>query len=109
MRRVSRRVIVSAVVTAALAGIAGVAYASSITTPSTNPFTVPSDGAGNPLPFDVVATGFTPGQQIFVTQCDGKSPADPNWTVASDCDFGLAPGPVSADQNGTATFSGTHQ
>lgn len=87
---------------------AGVAFAGTITSPSGPTFAVPGDGAGNPLPFDVTATGFTPGQQIFVTQCDGLSPSDPNWSVATDCDFGTAPGPVPADENGAVTFTGTH-
>ena len=36
----------------------GAAWAGTITTPSTNPFVVPGDAAGQPLSFTIVATGY---------------------------------------------------
>src|SRR5262249_37431714 len=85
---------------------AGVASAGTVTTPSSSPFTVPGDATGKPKPFTVVASGFSPGTNVFITQCDGRNPTDPTWTVGLDCDFGLAPGPVNVNASGVATFSG---
>jgi hypothetical protein len=77
--------------------------ATAITQPNTNPFHVPGNPAGTPQPFQVVATGFTPGGNVSVEQCDGVDPASPTWSIA-DCDPGSSPAPVSADVNGVATF-----
>jgi len=103
-RRLTRLVAISA---AMFFVVAGVAYAAtSITTPVGTPFVVPGDGSGNPLPFTVVATGYTAGAQVFVEQCDGVSPAAPGWSATENCDLGTSPAPATADQNGTATFDG---
>src|SRR5205807_1023011 len=63
---------------------AGVAFAGTVTTPSSSPFTVPGDVGANPLPFTVVASGYTPGVNVLITQCDGLDPTDSNWSVAID-------------------------
>src|SRR3974390_101583 len=103
-----------AVVCATLVGVvlalSGVALATSITQPSVSPFVVAGDGAGNPLPFTIVATGFSAGHQVFVEQCDGVPTSAQGWNPLTNCDLSSSPAPVIADQNGTATFdaSGAH-
>ncbi len=104
---VRRLVGVAVLVAAALLIVGGVAFgATQITTPGTSPFAIPGDGAGNPLPIDVVATGYQAGQNVFIEQCDGVDPSTPAWSVAIDCDFGFSPSPAIADNNGTASFVG---
>src|SRR5690242_3167801 len=116
LRRVPRRGLVAAIAVAVLIGTAGVAFATSITTPSTSPFAIPGDvsaSVGNPVGVDVVATGFNDQQNVFLTQCDGNDPAGQGWSVTNDCDFGNAPGPATAvspdpaNPIGTATASFT--
>ncbi len=108
-RRVSRRGLVAAIAGAVLVGTAGVAFASQITQPNTSPFAIPGDVSatvGNPVAVDVVATGFNDNQNVFIEQCDGKDPADPTWSVANDCDFGLSPSPaIAVGNNGSAVAS----
>jgi hypothetical protein len=90
-------------------GTTSVAFATQITQPGTSPFAIPGDVSatvGAPQAIDVVATGFTSGQNVFIEQCDGKDPSDATWSVGNDCDFGLAPSPSIADSNGTASFTG---
>ena len=66
MRVRSRRVAVVAVgAVIGLVGLAGAAFAS-ITQPTGSPFVVPGDGAGNPVAFTVIATGFTAGSLVSV-------------------------------------------
>jgi hypothetical protein len=105
MRSSSRRAaafVASALI--CLVGLAGVAWASTITQPTGPTFVVPGDGAGNPLPFTVVANGFTPTAQVFVEQCDGTSPTVKGWSPTSNCDLGTSPSPVTVDDSGKATF-----
>src|SRR5689334_3606678 len=92
-------------------GLASAASAGTIQTPSTNPFVVPGDVNGNPLSFTVVATGFNPGQNIFVEQCDGVPHTAPGWDPTLNCDNGASNAPVIADGSGTATFTtpGQHE
>jgi LPXTG-motif cell wall-anchored protein len=106
---VSRLLRLALMVVAVIGVGAAVASAATVTTPASSPFVVPGDAAGNPQPFTVQASGFVPGTTIFITQCDGVAPSDPAWTVGLDCDFGSAPGGVTADPSGVATFSGAHQ
>jgi hypothetical protein len=97
------RVIVLAVVGVVV--LDGVAFAATITQPTGNPFVVPGDANGNPLPFTIVATGYTAGSQVFVEQCDGVLPTAPGWSPTIDCDNGTSPAAAIASANGTATFS----
>ena len=109
LRKVSRRGLAAAITGAVLIGTASVAFATQITQPSTSPFAVPGDAtptAGNPQAVDVVATGFTADQNVFIEQCDGKDPSDPTWSVAIDCDFGLSPSAAIANAQGEADFVG---
>jgi hypothetical protein len=91
-----------AVVAAVLAPTA--AFASTVTIPSTNPFKVPSDTLGHPVPFTIAATGFTAGAQVFVEQCDGTPPTTAGWDPTINCDAGSAPAPAIADNSGKALF-----
>jgi hypothetical protein len=96
---VPRRGLVATIATAVLIGTASVAFATTITTPSTSPYAIPGDVSptvGNPVGVDVVATGFNDQQNVFLTQCDGNDPAGQGWSVTNDCDFGDAPGPTTA-------------
>ena len=84
--------------------VAGVASAATIVQPSTNPFSVPADGAGNPAPFTVQATGYSPGATVFVEICDGLASTTPGWDPTLNCDLGTSPAAAIADQTGKATF-----
>ena len=93
---------------AAVAGIlmlAVPAYAGSVTTPSSNPFTVPGDTAGTPQSFTITATGYTPGTLVYVEQCDGTPSTAPGWQPTENCDLGTSPAGKIADTNGTVTFT----
>ena len=48
--------------------------ATSITAPTSNPFVVPKDAGGNPVPFTVSAAGFAATSNVFIEQCDGVTP-----------------------------------
>ncbi|MCU1454091.1 MAG: hypothetical protein JWN46_2237 [Acidimicrobiales bacterium] len=80
------------------------ALAGNITTPSTNPFTVPGDTTGAPQAFTVTGSGFTAGQQIYVEQCDGVAPTTPGYQVTTHCDLGSSPSAAIADSSGNVTF-----
>jgi hypothetical protein len=78
-----------------------------ITEPTAGPIHVALDPAGKPVPFTIVAKGFSAGHLVFIEQCDGRPPSAPNWTPARDCDVGGAPAPVIVDSQGNARFSAT--
>jgi hypothetical protein len=79
--------------------------ATSITTPSSNPFTVPGDALGHPQSFTIVASGFPQGpSSVSVEQCDGVSPASVGWDPLTHCDQNTAPAKVDVGSNGIATF-----
>ena len=100
--RLACAVLTTATVVAATATTAGAAP--QITAPSTNPYVVQSAGAGKLAPFTVTATGFRPGQQVFIEQCDGLAITDPHWTPSIDCDAGTSPAPVFTPPSGTVVF-----
>lgn len=103
MRRPMRFAAFIAVIAGTLA-MSGPAFASTVTIPSTNPFSVPTNSLGQPVPFTVSASGFTPGQPVFVEQCDGVPSTAVTWSPISDCDLGSSPSSVIADANGRVTF-----
>lgn len=108
MRSGSRRIIVfAASAVMCLLGLAGVAWASTITQPVGATFAVPGDASGNPLPFTVAATGFTPTALVYVEQCDGVDPTTKDWSPTVDCDLGSSPAPAIVDATGKATFLAT--
>ena len=79
-----------------------------VTTPTANPFHVPGDPFGHPLPFTIVADGFTPGSLVYVEQCDGTRfdgvGLGPDRRTATSRRRPLR---AIADSNGVATFSST--
>lgn len=92
-----------------LAGAIGVAVlavpaAATFTTPSTNPFTVPGDGSGNPLPFDVVVSGFPASTPVFAEICDGTPSSAAGWDPTINCDLGSAGSSTTSNGSGVATF-----
>jgi hypothetical protein len=99
-----RATLVVALVVVCVTVLAGVAYAT-ITDPPTNPYAVPGDEAGNPLPFTITASGFNVGQNVFIEECDGKAATAPGWDPALDCDPGDTTPAKIADDTGTASFA----
>jgi hypothetical protein len=89
---------------AALCTTAFAAGSTRITEPS-GTYHVVLDASGRPQPVTVVATGFAPGTNVFVEECDGRAPSEPRWSPSLDCDLGNAPAPAIADSTGTARFS----
>jgi hypothetical protein len=75
------------------------AGASTITVPTGTPHVDAN------APLAVVVTGFRPGQNVYIEQCDGVSPTAPHWSSTLDCDNGTSPPAVIADAQGTATFA----
>jgi hypothetical protein len=95
-------------VLAVVAVTAGPAFgAASITSPNSNPFTVPN-AADNTTPaqFPVTVTGFTASiDTIDLMVCDPTDPAtDQTWTAAAHCDFGTDVG-KTANASGGASFT----
>jgi hypothetical protein len=80
------------------------AGAATITTPSSNPFVVPKDVDGNPVPFNVTATGFAPTANVFIEQCDGVATTATGWDPTINCDLGSSPAAAIADATGSVTF-----
>jgi hypothetical protein len=80
----------------ALAG--GVAGATNIVVPSGVPRVVAN------APLLVTATGFRPGANVFIEQCDGVRPTKTGWDVTINCDLGTSPPAAIADAQGAATF-----
>jgi len=83
---------------------AGAAAETRIIQPTATPYHVHLDTTGKPIAFTVVASGFAPNANVFIVQCDGRAPSEPNWEPGRDCDPGTAPGAVSADAHGIARF-----
>ncbi|HWE56675.1 MAG TPA: Ig-like domain-containing protein [Acidimicrobiales bacterium] len=86
-----------------------------ITTPSTNPYSVPEATAGNPdypaggpEPFTVTATGFAPNQSVYVEICDGLPSTTKGWDPTFDCDNATSPAAATANSSGVANFPATN-
>src|SRR6478672_6473565 len=100
-----RALTVAAVVAVGLFTLAPAAgAATAITQPTENPYHVALDAQGKPEPFTVVASGFPLRTAVFVEQCNGRSPSDPNWSPTVDCDIASSQAPVYADSKGIARF-----
>ncbi len=98
-------VLVVAVAVATVAAFAYSAYAATgVSNPAPLTFNVPGDANGVPQSVTVSASGFTPGSQVFIEQCDGVDPTSLQWNVVLDCDLGSSTSPAIADSTGTATF-----
>jgi hypothetical protein len=103
-KRVTRRLVLVVIGIGVLAASVGVAFAGTLTTPSSNPFTVPSDGNGNPVPFDIVGKSFPVSTKIYAMECDGTPANAAGWTVGANCDTGSAKTPEASDASGNVTF-----
>jgi hypothetical protein len=108
MRSAVRRLLALGLpITLALIGIAvaGVAFAGTITTPSAQPFVVPANGAGQPLSFTVVGSGYPEAAgSVFIEQCDGVAPSTAGYTPLDHCDAATSPAAVDVGADGLATF-----
>lgn len=109
--RVRKLLRVTTLIGVSLAGIvvtaAPASAATSITAPSSNPFVVPKDVGGNPVPFTVSAAGFAPTSNVFVEQCDGVATTAVGWDPTTNCDLGSSPAAAIADGSGNVTFDST--
>ena len=106
--RVRKLLRVTTLIGVSFAGIvvsaAPASAATSITAPSSNPFVVPKDAGGNPVPFTVSAAGFAATSNVFVEQCDGVAPTAVGWDPTTNCDLGSSPAAAIADGSGNVTF-----
>jgi hypothetical protein len=91
----------------ALGATAVPAFAATITQPSASPMVVPANGAGAPYAFTAEASGFEPGANVFIEQCDGTNTSDVFWDPTINCDLGSSPAPAVADASGKVSFSST--
>jgi len=89
---------------AVVIAVSALPASAAITAPATNPFNVPGDAAGVPQSFTVTANGFSPGQAVYVEECDGVPSTAANWSPTTHCDNGTSPSSTNADGNGVATF-----
>lgn len=83
----------------------GIAFAGTITQPTGNPFVVPGNASGAPLPFTITASGFMPGSLVYVEQCDGTPATAQGWSPTANCDLGSSPAAAIVSGNGVATFA----
>jgi hypothetical protein len=88
----------------ALTAAAVPAFAGTVTQPTTNPIVVPASAGGAPYSFTVQGSGFEPGSQVYIEQCDGTNPSDVFWDPTLNCDLGSSPAPAAADAGGNVTF-----
>ncbi len=86
-----------------LVGVMGPARAAVIVRPGTR-YSAVSAGSFGLAPVTIVAAGYTPGSHVYVEQCDGTSPSDPQWSPTVDCDLGTSPAAASADGQGRVVF-----
>jgi hypothetical protein len=73
--------------------------------PRGNPFHVTLDANGKPQAFTITVTGFAPGTQVYVEQCNDRPTSAENWLPARDCDIGSSPAAAIVDKEGHAKFS----
>jgi hypothetical protein len=101
-----KRVAVFAFLAGALLCLGTRAFAETrIDEPRGNPYKVTLDANGKPQPFTIAVTGFTPGTQVYVEQCNDRPISAENWLPARDCDIGSSPAAVIVDKDGSATFA----
>jgi hypothetical protein len=87
------------------------AWAGTITAPSgttSNPYVVPVDAHGNPVPFTITGSGWTKGALVYIEVCDGVSPTSSKWMPVGDCDSGSEPAGAIADAHGVVSFPATN-
>lgn len=88
----------------ALTATAIPAFAGTVTQPTATPMVAPANAAGAPYAFTVSASGFEPGVNVYIEQCDGTSTSDVFWDPTLNCDLGTSPAPSVADASGNVTF-----
>jgi hypothetical protein len=102
-----RVVAIGAIAALSLAFASALSYAdaaSVISLPRGNPYHVPSDGQGRPIPFTVAVAGFPAGSLVYVEQCDAQPPSATNWAPTRNCDIGTSPAAAIVDGKGQARF-----
>ena len=98
MRRLLCAAMVAGTIAASLVvGVGPASAATVITAPTGNPFVVPGNAGGDPLPFTVTTTGFAADTSVYIEQCDGVSPTAIGWDPTTNCDLGSSPAPVVSD------------
>jgi len=118
VRKITRRALLGvAGAGATLMVSASPAFASTISNPNTNPFTVSEctnpaassgtcdntyadNNVGAPVAFQVNGTGVA-GKTYFLEICDGKSPSSVGFNANTDCDSGTATTGHVAQSDGT--------
>lgn len=105
-RAVNFRVInfVVVVVLLVATGVAAAGASPKIVEPSANPVVVQPAAGGKLQPFTIRVSGFQPGEQVYIEQCDGVAITDPHWTPTVDCDIGTSPAPVFTPSSGIVVF-----
>lgn len=107
-RRLVHKYLIFAV--AAVASLIGLttwpsaAFATVVTEPASNPFTVPLDIKGNALPFTVASGGWPYHQLVYIEICDGLPATARGWSPAQDCDNQTSPSAAAANANGDVNF-----
>jgi Calx-beta domain len=87
-----------------MVGVIAAPASATYISPSSNPYLVQQDSAGNLLPVDVQVNGFVSGDQVRVEQCDGVPPSTPGYVVTKHCDSGTSPSAAEANGSGVAHF-----
>jgi len=67
-------------------------------------YNVAVDANGKPAPFTVDVRGLPSQKVVYVEQCDGVAPTDPNWSTTRDCDLGSSPAGAIVSPQGEARF-----
>jgi len=84
--------------------MAAPASAGSISSPG-NPWNVPSGANGVPAKgTDISVSGFSPGSQVYIEQCDGVKASTPGWTPTTHCDNASSPSAGIVSSSGEYTF-----
>jgi hypothetical protein len=68
------------------------------------PFTVLYDASGNTQAVTIRASGFKPGDQVVIVQCNGVPATDVAWRPTFDCDSATATAAATADDHGDVSF-----
>jgi hypothetical protein len=101
VRKILRSLATIAGAAIAITALAVPAFAT-FTSPSDNPHVVTGASDGS-TPFDVVVSGFTASQPVFLELCDGST-VGTGWDPNFHCDNGTAPAPAAANGSGVASF-----
>jgi hypothetical protein len=108
LERLTRRVVgIGAIVALGLTFAPALGRAdatTAISEPRGNPYHVPLDAQGRPIPFTVAVAGFPAGSLVYVEQCDAQPPSATNWAPTRNCDIGSSPAAAIVDGKGQARF-----